>query len=326
MINQIIPLSKERNVSLTVYCIDNSEEINAGVQRPMVIVCPGGGYSFLSDREGELIALQYVAAGFHAAVRRYGICEHAVMPGPIRDIAGAISYIRDHAEEWYVNPDQIFVTGFSAGAHVAASIGVFWNNADLLPEYQDHPEKIKPNGMLLCYPVLDLKSSTNHLDIGIQPNTKITDIDFGQIHPKMPLEKIFVMDEAEGRYFVDFEAAMNAYLFDGEYTEEQEDFYSLQNQVSKDTPPAFIWHTAGDGLILPSNSLQFAAKLMEHQVPFEIHIFDRGDHGLGLGSYITANYKHEIVPAVHPWIDLAIAWLNRQTDFPNNVKTLNLSV
>jgi acetyl esterase/lipase len=305
---------------MTTYLISNSEEINDGVLRPIVIVCPGGGYCFLSDREAELIALQYVSAGFHAVVLRYGICEYAVMPGPVKDIANAISYIRDNAGSWYVNPNQIFVTGFSAGAHVAASIGVFWNNAEVLPEYKDEPEKVRPDGMLLCYPVLDLKSSTKHLDIGIKPDTDIHDIEFGQIHPNMPLEKIFVMDKKENRYFVDFEAAMNAYIFGGEYNDEQENFYSLQNHISPDTPPTFIWHTAGDGLILPSNSLKFAAGLMEHNVPFEIHIFDRGDHGLGLGTYVSANYKREVVPAVAPWMSLAQAWINRQTDFPNRLK------
>jgi acetyl esterase/lipase len=315
MINKVIELSKERNVTLTTYLIENSQELNNGKLRPMVIVCPGGGYSYLSDREAEPVALKYVAAGFNAAVLRYGIGEHAVMPGPLKDIASAIAYVRGNAKNWYVNSDQIFVTGFSAGAHVAASIGVFWNNEKLLPEYSKNPEKIKPNGMLLCYPVLDLKSSTRHLDIGIKPGADINNIDFGQKHPNMPLEKIFIMDEKENRYFVDFEAAMNAYIFGGQYTDEQEEFYSLQNQVSPSTPPTFIWHTAQDGLILPSNSLKFTAKLMENNVSFEIHIFNKGDHGLSLGSHLTANYKHEMVPAVTPWIDLAIAWLNRQTGY-----------
>jgi acetyl esterase/lipase len=314
MNHKIIELSKERNVTLTTYLIENSQELHNGKTRPMVVVCPGGGYSYLSDREAEPIALKYAAAGFNAAVLRYGINEHAVMPGPLKDIAGAVAYIRDHANEWYVNPEQIFVTGFSAGAHVAASLGVFWNNDELLPEYAQNPEKIKPNGMLLCYPVLDLKSSTKHLDIGIKPEADINNIDFGQKHPKMPLNKIFIMDKKEKRYFIDFEAAMNAYIFDGEYTDEQEEFYSLQNQVSTSTPPTFIWHTAQDGLILPANSLKFATKLNENGVSCELHIFDRGDHGLSLGNYITANYKHENVPAVTPWIELAIAWINRQNN------------
>jgi acetyl esterase/lipase len=288
------------------------------MKKPLVVVCPGGGYSYLSDREAEPIALSYAAAGYHAVVLNYGINEHAVMPGPLKDIAMAVAYIREHAEEWHVDSDSIFVSGFSAGAHVAASLSVFWNNNELLPEYEGSHQLIKPNGLIVAYPVLDLKSSSKHLDIGIKPGIAMDDINFGQRHPKMPQEKYFIFDKKENRYFVDFEVAMNAYIFGGEYTDEQENFYSLQNHVSKDTPPTFIWHTAMDGLILPSNSLLFASALQANDVPFELHIYGTGDHGLSLGNYITANYPHEDVPAVTGWFDLATAWLNRITGYPNH--------
>lgn len=184
-----------------------------------------------------------------------------------------------------------------------------------IPEYADDPELIKPNGMILCYPVLDLKSTSTFLDIGIQPGTKMEDIYFDQRHPKMPLNKMFVMNEKENRYFINFRNAMNAYIFDGEFTDDQEDFYSLQNHVSKCTPPTFIWHTSQDGLIKPSNSLKFADKLMENDVPYELHIFSKGGHGVSLGTKLTACSPWDIEPAVTSWIDLAIAWLKRLTNF-----------
>ena len=320
MIHETITISKERNVTFTTYLIENSAELQPGIQRPLVIVCPGGGYSFLSDREAEPIALAYNAAGYHAIVLRYGINEHAVMPGPLKDLADTVAYTRTHSDEWYIDPDNIFVCGFSAGAHCAASLGVFWNNAKLLPEYEKDFSLIKPNGMILGYPVLDLKSSTNHLDIGIKPGADINNIDFGQKHPKMPLEKIFIMDEQEGRYFVDFEVAMNAYILDGEYTPEQEEFYSLQNQVSKSTPPAFLWHTAEDGLILPKNSLQFAAKLAEYDIPYELHIYGEGGHGAALGTLICANDSNQYNPVITDWIKLATDWIDRQSGYSKNIK------
>lgn len=320
MTHETITLSGERNVYFSTYLIDNSEELQPDITRPLIVICPGGGYAFLSDREAEPVALSYVAAGYHAVVLHYGINEYAVMPGPVKDIADTVAYIRTHAEAWHVDADQIFVCGFSAGAHVAASLGVFWNRADVLPDYQDNPSLIQPNGMILGYPVLDLKSSTTHLDIGIQPGADIQTIDFGQKHPNMPLEKIFRMDEQEGRYFVDFEAAMNAYLFGGEYTNEQEEFYSLQNQVSSFTPPAFIWHTAEDGLILPANSLQFATKLAEHAIPYELHIYGKGDHGASLGSLICANDANQWNPVITGWMKLAIDWIDRQSGFSAKIK------
>lgn len=124
-------LSRERNVTLSTYFIENSTELHNGIKRPVVIVCPGGGYGMLTDTEAEAIALKYVAEGFHGAVLRYGIKEHAVMPGPLKDIADAVAYIRCNSDELFVDSEQIYVSGFSAGAHVAASLGVFWNNREL---------------------------------------------------------------------------------------------------------------------------------------------------------------------------------------------------
>jgi acetyl esterase/lipase len=315
MRHETIPISKERNVFFSTYLIENSNELHPGLTRPLVVICPGGGYAFLSDREAEPVALTCVAAGYHAVVLRYGIGEHAVMPGPLQDIADTVAYIRSHAKEWFVDPDQIFVCGFSAGAHVAASLGVFWNHGELLPKYRDNLAEVRPNGMILGYPVLDLHSSTTHLDIGIQPGADVHEIAFGQKHPKMPLEKIFVMDEKEGRRFVNFERAMNAYIFGGEYTDEQEDFYSLQNQVDETTPPAFLWHTATDGLILPQNSLQFAAKLDEFGISYELHIYGKGDHGASLGTLLCANDRSQYNPVITGWTELAMNWIGRQSGF-----------
>lgn len=320
MLHETIYLSKERNVYLDTYIIENSNELQPGVKRPAVIICPGGGYSYLSDREAEPIALSFVAAGIHAFVLHYGIDKFAVAPGPLNDIAHAISYIRDKADEWFLLSNQVYVSGFSAGAHVAASLGVFWNNSELLPEYAAKPESIRPNGMILGYPVLDLFSTSTHLDIGIAPGAKPEDISFDQKHPLMPLEEMFVFDEKEGRYFIQFENAMNAYIFGGPYTKEQETFYSLQNQVSKDTPPAFIWHTSEDGLIKPANSLKFVTALMEHDIPYELHIFENGGHGLALANDVTANYPHDVNVAAAAWMPRAIAWLKgRVKKGENNV-------
>lgn len=318
MINKKIHINKERNVYMETYFIENNNELKKNIRRPVIIICPGGAYTFHSEKEGERIALHYVANGFHAAVLHYGVGEFAKMPGPVKDVADTVAYLRNNAKKYLINPENVFVSGFSAGAHAAASLGVFWNNPDILPEYKDNPELVKPNGMILGYPVLDLHSSLNDLDVGIPKGIDINDISnrhFGQIHPDMPKEKIFHMDEASGRYFVDFEVAMNAFILGGEYTAEQEDFYSLQNHVSKDTPPTFIWHTAEDGLIKPANTFKFATKLMEHEVPYEVHIFGNGGHGTGLGNYVTANYAFEVVTAVQPWIKLAIDWVLRATDF-----------
>lgn len=58
---------------ITTYMIGNSEELYDGRLRPLIIICPGGGYEMTSDREAEGIALKFMAMGYHAAVLRYSV-------------------------------------------------------------------------------------------------------------------------------------------------------------------------------------------------------------------------------------------------------------
>lgn len=76
---------------------------------------------------------------------------------------------------------------------------------------------------------------------------------------------------------------------------------SLENSVSVDTPPAFIWHTADDGAVPVMNSLDMARAMFLKEVPFELHIFPHGRHGLGLA---------EKDPVVGAWTGLCRTWLS----------------
>lgn len=60
--------------------------------------------------------------------------------------------------------------------------------------------------------------------------------------------------------------------------------FSMEEHVTKDTPPAFLWHTAEDGSVPVQNSLLLARALADHGVPFEMHVYPRGRHGIGLGQ------------------------------------------
>ena len=320
MIKEVIILSDERKTDLTVYRIEKNDEYQRGMKRPLILICPGGGYSHLSKREGDPVAFHYLAAGFHAAVLNYGINEYAAAPGPLKDIAAAVALLREKADEWQIDPDWIYVSGFSAGAHVACSLGVFWNDPERLPEYSKAPELIRPNGMILAYPVIDLTKSASHMDIGIAPGADLREVEFGQKHPKMPLDRIFVYDPAEGRCFVDFNNAMNAYIFDGEFTEEQAATYSLQNYVTKDTCPAFIWHCWDDGLILPDNSLELASALNKHGVQAELHIYSGGGHGYALSDYVTAEDRYQYYPYASDWMKHSIDWVLKQTGYEERIR------
>lgn len=87
---------------------------------------------------------------------------------------------------------------------------------------------------------------------------------------------------------------------------------SLEERVSSNTPKTFLWHTFSDGSVSVDNSLLFAESLKKAEVPFELHIFPNGNHGLGLGTKETdtKDGKH-FEPEVYVWTELFKTWLKK---------------
>lgn len=137
---------------LTTYLISHSEEIGIN-ERPMIIICPGGGYCFVSDREAEMFALQWNAFGYHAAVLRYSV-EPAVYPTALIELATVVKMMKENAKEWHIAPDKILIEGSSAGGHLAASYGMFWKKPFLSEKLGVDCEMLRPAGMILNYPVI----------------------------------------------------------------------------------------------------------------------------------------------------------------------------
>jgi len=81
---------------------------------------------------------------------------------------------------------------------------------------------------------------------------------------------------------------------------------SNELQVTKETPPCFIWHTWEDNGVAVENSLQFAAALRKAGVPFDLHVYQKGGHGIGLGSN-KWDPEHR-----HPWTADCVFWLKAQ--------------
>ncbi len=125
------------NVTLTAYILDSSKEMERHSRRGAVLVCPGGAYAFCSDREGEPVAAHFLSMGYNAFVLRYSLNENAKFPQPLNDADEAFAFIVDNAEKFNIYPDKIAVCGFSAGGHLAASLGTMG--------------KIRPAGMILGY-------------------------------------------------------------------------------------------------------------------------------------------------------------------------------
>lgn len=154
MIHEIIDIRTEHSeAKLYTYILNNSPEIDSNRKRPTIIICPGGGYEFTSDREAEPIAIRMNAMGFNAFVLRYSV-RPATFPIALLELSMAIVLIRKNSDQWNVDINKIIVAGFSAGGHLAASLGVFWNKSFLSESLGISNEEIKPNGLLLSYPVI----------------------------------------------------------------------------------------------------------------------------------------------------------------------------
>ena len=144
--------------TLTCLSLDDTYPRN-GVEwkRPCVIVVPGGGYASVSKREGEGVAARFLAMGFQTAVLTYSVVgEGAKYPDQLIELGCAVDYVKKHAEELYVNPDEVFVVGFSAGGHLTANLAVEY---EAVGTYAGVPLDAKPTAVGLGYPVITSKTS-----------------------------------------------------------------------------------------------------------------------------------------------------------------------
>jgi len=89
------------------------------------------------------------------------------------------------------------------------------------------------------------------------------------------------------------------------------ELFSLENQVPDDAPPFFIWHTVEDEAVPVENSMLLASSLRSHNIPFELHLFQEGGHGLSMCNE-EVNTPH---PADVAWVGLCDTWLERRFDY-----------
>lgn len=127
-----------------------SWEVSPARKRPAVLVIPGGGYCFNSDREAEPVAFRFLALGYVPFVLRYSCTGHA-FPAQLREAAMAMRYIREHAAEYEVDPAMVAAVGFSAGGHLCGTLGTMFDCPELAAIAA--PAVIRPDALALCYPV-----------------------------------------------------------------------------------------------------------------------------------------------------------------------------
>jgi acetyl esterase/lipase len=144
-----------------------------------VIICPGGGYAILAIKhEGYDVAEKLNALGITAFVLKYRLPSDEVMVdktiGPLQDAQQAVKMVRENAENWSLDTAKIGIMGFSAGGHLASTLGTHYKNALI-----DNPNKtnLRPNFMVLGYPVISTgefahQGSKNNL-LGKNPSIEL---------------------------------------------------------------------------------------------------------------------------------------------------------
>ncbi len=185
MIMKKIGLNDERHVTQQAYLYEKHGEMPYQAARPAVVVCPGGGYQGCSAREADPIAMYYSAAGYQTFVLRYSVGNNAEFPQPLTDLCKTMKLIRENAEEWGVRSDRIAVCGFSAGGHLAASLGVYWNDPEILEKSGCRAEEVRPNAMVLLYPVIS--SSWPSFDHGKIAHYIVGNNDYDTLYRKFNL-------------------------------------------------------------------------------------------------------------------------------------------
>lgn len=164
MENFKVNISKTYNIpgegTVEAFIHSDTPEMSKFVQDlPCIIVCPGGGYHFVSEREGEPIAIDFYNRNFNAFVLTYDVAPNAKYPLALTQLACTVDYVRKNAKKLRVNPDKIYVVGFSAGGHLVGSLA---NLHTCLPSDFIDAKTLdaSPNGVILSYPVIFPTSHT----------------------------------------------------------------------------------------------------------------------------------------------------------------------
>lgn len=135
------------------YLWDDYDTLQAHKTRPALVICPGGGYHWCSPREKDAPALEFLSMGYQVFVLDY-TCYPGDMSDfrSLRELGETVRLLRERSGEWHIDPAKIAVLGFSAGGHLVASLGAFWNDPEV-----GLPEGARPDALVLCYPVISTR-------------------------------------------------------------------------------------------------------------------------------------------------------------------------
>lgn len=234
-----------------------------------MLILPGGGYGSLAEHEGTGYAEFFAAHGITAYVLKYRLGSNGYRhPIMLNDAARALRLLRAFAKRDGLDPARIGVIGSSAGGHLAATLATHFNPT-------------LPHGPTLnAADPIDAESSRPDLAILCYP----------------------VISLGEFAH-----AGSRRNLLGDNPSAELVRALSNELQVTSETPPTFLWHTVEDKAVPIENSLLFASALRKAGVPFSLHIYENGPHGLGLGR------PGREAP---PWAEQLLYWFKERKFVP----------
>ena len=233
-----------------------------------VVIAPGGAYRGLaSDIEGRQEAYWFNAMGIDAFVLKYRLAPYHY-PVEINDGLRAMRLARSKAPELGFPPDRLGMMGFSAGGHVTATVGTHFDSGN--PNATDPVDRVssRPDFLILGYPVIWFQTSV------------------------------------AGSNVLDAYSGSGRNLLGDNPNPKLLDELSDELHVTPQTPPTFIYHTTNDALVPVENSVVFYLALRKARVPAEMHLFENGAHGSGMG--LTD-------PSLSAWPSLLLNWLRSRS-------------
>ncbi len=234
-----------------------------------MLIFPGGGYGNLAEHEGTGYAEFFAKHGITAYVLKYRLGSNGYRhPVMLNDAARALRMVRAFAKRDGLDPARIGIIGSSAGGHLASTLVT-------------HFDPARPHGPTLnSADPIDAESSRPDLAILCYP----------------------VISLGEFAH-----AGSRKNLLGDKPSAELIQALSNELQVTKDTPPTFLWHTVEDKTVPVENALLFAAAMRRAGAPFSLHIYEKGAHGLGFGSATRA---------APPWADQLLYWFKERKFIP----------
>lgn len=301
MIHHTINLNAEKTATITSYILDSEISFKVKKKRPAIIICPGGGYLMTATKEGEAVALEFTQKGFHTFVLRYTtyfqermtdltdipqINDNARYPNQILELMETIHLLHVNAEAWQIDIENIFVMGFSAGGHITATLGNYWNNSAMINQLSFSPseKELKPKGLILGYPML-----RGDIEEYINKNTPDNQLIKHQI-----------------------QYTYNCLFGTNNPTKAQIKSTDMRASLNRETPPTFIWTTRNDLITDSKVTTMYVQTMVKKELECEYHLFEDGPHGLALSNALYARNDEDINPEVALWVPLVVNWISKQ--------------